>query len=119
MQPSNVETLLVSGSIDYSTPAQFAEEEILPSLSNGEHVFLSEFGHVNDLVGFQPQAANHLLKTFFDNGQVDDSLFSYQPMDFKVGLGFPELAKISLAVLFLLFVGLILLIKFIIRRKIQ
>ena len=116
MQPSDVETLLISGSNDYSTPAQFAEEELLPTLSNGEHVLLSEFGHVNDLVGLQPEAVNHLLKTFFDNGQVDDSLFSYQPMDFEVKLGFPVLAKISLAVLFLLFVGLIALVRFIIRR---
>ena len=119
VQPSDVETLLISGSIDYSTPVQFASEELLPALSNCKQVVLAEHGHVNDLVGLQPQAANHLLKTFFDNGQVDGSLFSYQPMDFQVGLGFPELAKISLAVLFLLFVGLIALVRYIIRCKVK
>jgi pimeloyl-ACP methyl ester carboxylesterase len=116
VQSSEVETLLVSGSIDYSTPAQFAEEELLPALSKGQQVILAEYGHVDDIENLQPKAINHLLKAFFDNGQVDDSLFSYQPMDFKVGLGFPELAKISLVVLFLLFAGLIALVRYIIRR---
>lgn len=116
VQPSEVETLLISGSIDYSTPAQFAEEELLPSLGNGTHVVLTEFGHVNDLVGVQPQAASHLLNTFFETGQVDDSLFSYQPMDFKIKLGFPMLAKILVLVILALSIGLVMGGAAIVRR---
>jgi pimeloyl-ACP methyl ester carboxylesterase len=116
VQPSDVETLLVSGSSDYSTPAQFATEELLPALSHGEQVVLSEFGHLGDVWGLQPEATRHLLVTFFATGEVDDSHFTYQPMDFHVGLGFPELAKIALAVVVLVMAGLVLLVWFIVRK---
>ncbi|UCH58380.1 MAG: alpha/beta fold hydrolase, partial [Anaerolineales bacterium] len=84
VQPSDVETLLVSGNIDATTPAQWATEELLPSLSNSEQVILSEFGHTDDVWNLQPEATMHLLITFYDTGVVDDSLFTYQPMDFEV-----------------------------------
>jgi pimeloyl-ACP methyl ester carboxylesterase len=116
VQPTDVETLLVSGSIDYSTPSQFATEELLPALSNGEQVILSEFGHFGDVWGFQSEATRHLLATFYDTGEVDDSLFTYQPMDFHVGLGFPAIAKIALSVVVLVIVGLVLLVRFVVRR---
>lgn len=116
VQPAEVETLLVSGSIDYSTPAQFAAEELLPALSHGEQVILSEFGHTGDVFGFQREATRHLLVTFYDTGEVDDSLFTYQPMDFHVGLGFPAMAKIALAVVVLVIVGLVVLVRFVVRR---
>jgi hypothetical protein len=34
-----------------------------------------------------------MLNTFFDTGQVDASLYTYQPLDFDVGPGWPGLAK--------------------------
>jgi hypothetical protein len=97
VRPSDVETLLVSGNIDATTPAQWATEELLPSLKNGEQVILSEFGHTDDVWGLQPEATEHLLTTFYDTGEVDDSLFTYQPMNFDVGLGFPAMAKMLVA----------------------
>jgi hypothetical protein len=45
VQPTDVETLQVSGSIDFSTPPQFATEEVLSYLSNGEQVILKDLGH--------------------------------------------------------------------------
>ena len=116
VQPTIVETLLISGSIDYSTPAMFATDEFLPVLKNGEQVILSEFGHFNDVWGFQPEATRHLLMTFYDTGEVDDSLFTYQPMNFHVGLGFPAIAKIALVVVVLIIGGLALLVRFVVRR---
>jgi hypothetical protein len=53
-------------------------------------------GHVNDFWTINPSAANRLLTSFYNTGKADDSLFSYVPMDFKVSLGFPTLAKILL-----------------------
>ena len=50
LQPSDVETLLVSGNMDSNTPLQFAQDELLPTLSNGQHVILPEFGHGSFLV---------------------------------------------------------------------
>jgi pimeloyl-ACP methyl ester carboxylesterase len=116
VQASDVETLLVSGSVDSTTPARYATDELLPSLGNGKQVILSEFGHVSDVWDLQPEATMHLLTTFYDTGMADDSLFTYQPMDFHVGLGFPVFAKIALAVVMLVVGGLVVLARFIVRR---
>ena len=106
VNPSDVETLLVSGSIDFSTPAQFAEQELLPSLSNGKHVVIAEQGHVQDFWSFQHAASQRLLTSFFDTGIADDSLYTYLPMDFKPAMSFPLLAKILLGTGVLLIVAL-------------
>ena len=97
-----METLLVSGSVDSTTPARYAADELLPSLSKGKQVILSEFGHVDDVWNLQPEAAMYLLTTFYDTGEADDSLFTYQPMNFDVGFGFPAMAKLFVAVIVLL-----------------
>jgi pimeloyl-ACP methyl ester carboxylesterase len=117
VQPTTVETLLVSGSIDYSTPSRFATEELLPALENGEQVILSEFGHVSDVWSLQPEAIQHLLVTYYNTGKVDDSLFVYQPMNFDVGLmRFPLLAKVLVAAIVLLPLTLIGVIWLILRK---
>jgi pimeloyl-ACP methyl ester carboxylesterase len=105
---SDVETLLVSGSVDFSTPAEYAANELLPSLTNGRQVILSEMGHVSDIWHIQPEATLRLLTSFYDTGEADDSLYKYEPMNFKVSLGFPVLAKIFLASSALLILGLVL-----------
>jgi hypothetical protein len=117
VQPSDVQTLLVSGNMDYSTPIWQATEELLPTLSNGEQVILSEFGHSGDVWSLQPEATEHLLTTFFDTGEVDDSLYTYRPMDFSVGFlgSYPKLAKTMLAVVVLVPLGLVALVWFVVR----
>ncbi len=115
VQPTDVETLLISGSIDFSTPPQFAAEELLPYLSNGEQIILREFGHTGSFWNSQPQARVHMLNTFFDTGQVDASLYTYQPLDFDVELGWPALAKLLLAGVILIPVLLLALVWYIIR----
>ena len=117
VQPADVETLLVSGNIDYSTPPQFATEELLPAMSNAEQVILSEYGHTGDVWSFQPEATRHLLATFYATGEVDDSLFTYQPMDFDVGwMSFPLLAKALMIGIILIVLLLIILVRFIVRK---
>jgi pimeloyl-ACP methyl ester carboxylesterase len=115
VQPTDVETLLISGSIDFSTPPQFATEELLPYLSNGEQVILKDFGHTDSFWSSQPEARVHMLNTFFDTGQVDASLYTYQPLDFDVGLGWPGLAKLLVAVVVLVPILLLVLVWLIIR----
>ena len=62
----------------------------------------------------------HLATTFYDTGEVDDSLFSYQPMDFYVKRGWPAQAKQYLAMAVaipLVLISLIgLAVRFIVRR---
>jgi hypothetical protein len=106
VHPSDIDTLLISGSVDFSTPAQFARDELLPSLRNGKQVILAEQGHVGDFWAFQPEAAERLLTSFYDTGNGDDSLYTNLPMDFKPAMSFPLLAKILLGTGILLLVGL-------------
>jgi pimeloyl-ACP methyl ester carboxylesterase len=116
VQPSDVETLLVSGSVDFSTPPQYATDELLPALSHGQQVLVAEAGHTGDLFGLQPAATERLLTSFYDTGVADASLFTYMPMDFRVGLGFPLIAKLLAGASALLAAGLVAGVLWVIRR---
>lgn len=124
VQPSQVETLLINGNLDISTPLELGRDELLPALENGQMVILSDMGHTQDFWSANPAAADRLLVSFYASGQADDSGFTYLPMDFKVSLGFPTLAKIllgtGLLLLIILGLGLAKLIrKMTYRRKIS
>jgi hypothetical protein len=47
---------------------------------------------------------------------ADDSLFTYQPVDFAVGIGYPAQAKLGLAAIVLVVVGIVAVVWFIVRR---
>lgn len=119
VQPSAVETLLVSGNVDFSTPAEFATNELLPALTNGKQVILADMGHVNDVMTLQPAATERLLTSFYDTGEADDSLFTYEPMDFQVGLGFTQIAKLTLGGVTAVLLAIIGAIWFVVRRRRQ
>jgi pimeloyl-ACP methyl ester carboxylesterase len=113
---SEVETLLISGSVDFSTPPQFATNELLPHLPNGRQVILAEMGHTEDVRNVQPEATERLLTSFYDTGAADDSLFTYAPMDFHVGMGFPAMAKIGLGVVAALIIVVAVVVWLVVRR---
>jgi pimeloyl-ACP methyl ester carboxylesterase len=120
VQPSDVETLLVSGSIDFSTPPQFATEELLPYLTNGQQVILEDFGHTETVWYSQPEARARLVTTFFDSGEVDASLYEYQPLDFAVDRGWSDLMRtfiIIVVVAIALVIALIWLAICLVRRR--
>lgn len=121
MQPTNVETLLIGGTVDFSTPAQVATDEALPMMPNGHQVILAEFGHVDDFWDFQPAAGKQLMTTFFDRGQVDSSGFTTRQVDFGTGaLSLPAIAKIlvgTLAGLALLAIALLGWMAWRVRRR--
>jgi pimeloyl-ACP methyl ester carboxylesterase len=94
VQKSDVQTLLIGGSIDFSTPAEYATDELLPSLTNGKQVILREMGHVGDVLSLQWSPLQHLLVRYYDEGVVDDSQFKYDPMNFEPAINFPLWAKI-------------------------
>jgi pimeloyl-ACP methyl ester carboxylesterase len=91
---SDVETLLIGGELDTSTPPQIASEELLPYLSNGQEVVVPGFGHTNSLFNDQPEATARLINTYFETGEVDTSLFRPQSIDFTPGFTGTALAKI-------------------------
>ena len=104
-QSSDIETLIVNGTIDFHTPAQYATEELMPLLSKGQEVILADFGHVGDLYFIQPEAMERLLSSFFATGVADDSLFEHNTVNFDPGLGFPAIAKIGLGAIVTVLLG--------------
>ena len=92
VQTSEVETLLIGGALDFATPPQAATTELLPHLPNGHQVVLPGFGHSLSFWIDQPEAGTRLINTFFDSGQVDDSLYTPQRVDFT-----PEVTQTALA----------------------
>jgi pimeloyl-ACP methyl ester carboxylesterase len=96
VRTSNVETLLVGGELDFSTPPQVMTKELLPYLRNGQQVVLPGIGHTGTFFAVQPEASSRLINTFFDTGKVDDSLYQAQPVDFTPPHSFGGLAKVFL-----------------------
>jgi pimeloyl-ACP methyl ester carboxylesterase len=118
VQRTDVETLLINGSIDFSTPVQYGRQELLPSLAKGSLVTLAEFGHVGDFWKIRPQAADRLLTSFYASGKADDSLFGYVPMNFKVPVTFSLIFKVAVATgLGLIMLAALLLVLFIRRKR--
>jgi pimeloyl-ACP methyl ester carboxylesterase len=115
-QLSEVETLIVSGNLDFSTPAQAATEELLPTLSNGQQIILTDFGHTEDFWKVNPQAAEQLLVQYFADGTLDDSGFSHVPMTFDGGL-LTAVAKSLIIVPLLLLVVVAVVIGLLIRKR--
>lgn len=78
---SNVQTLMLSGSIDISTPPQYGTE-LLEYLPNGYQIILKNRGH-QDTGRFQKEAYRTLLKVYFDSGEIDATGFSDIEIDFS------------------------------------
>jgi hypothetical protein len=57
------------------------------------------------------------LSTFFATGEVDDSLFTHHPVNFKAKIGFPLMAKLIAAAIVLLTAIAVALVWFIIARQ--
>ena len=96
VRTSEVETLLIGGELDPMAPPQVATTQLLPSLPNGHQVVLPGFGHTPTVFGEQPEAGSRLINTFFDSGQVDDSLYVPASIDFTPSMTFGAIAKITL-----------------------
>lgn len=94
MQTSDVETLLVGGTLDFTTPPDVATREVLPYLPNGHQVVLAELGHTIDFWSYQPDASTRLVDTFLGSGAVDDSLYEHRTMDFRPGMSSSAIAMI-------------------------
>jgi pimeloyl-ACP methyl ester carboxylesterase len=91
VRTSSVETLLVSGALDFAAPPQAATNELLPYLPNGEQVLLPGIGHSLSFWTQQADAGTHLVNTYFDTGRVDRSRYEAQKVDFT-----PEVTQAAL-----------------------
>lgn len=117
-QDTAIPTLVISGSIDFSTPMQAARDELLPHLRNGHQVILRDIGHTVSFWNSQPQARARLLNTWFDTGTVDASLYRYQAPVFDVEQGWDGLARTLLAAAVAV-LALVLLLILVIGRRLR
>jgi hypothetical protein len=97
LRPSDVDTLLIGGDLDFATPAEFATKELMPTLRHGHQVVLHNIGHTDDIWTYETAASSRLINTFFDTGRVDDSGYQQRRMSFDVTPGQPWLARIVVA----------------------
>lgn len=89
---SQTETLIISGNLDTSTPADFATEKLLPTLPHGHQVILKNMSHA-DIASAQPEGYHRLVTNFFDRGVVDESGFVPHTIDLEPKRHFHRLAK--------------------------
>jgi pimeloyl-ACP methyl ester carboxylesterase len=113
---SDVQTLLLSGSVDFSTPAVLATNNLLPFLPNGKQIIFSECGHVKDMWQTNPDNIGLILTTFYRTGVPDVSKNRYVSMDFAVSWGFPRIAKVALGGAICLLFAVVFLGVYLVRR---
>jgi pimeloyl-ACP methyl ester carboxylesterase len=113
-RPSDVETLLMSGSMDISTPAEFATNDLLPYLRNGKQIIMAESGHM-DIQYLNIENTKRLLTGFYHRGIPDASMNTYVSMDFAVKWGFPKIAKIAIGGIVFILMVLVAVIIWIIK----
>jgi hypothetical protein len=97
LQESDVEMLLVNGTVDFSTPPT-ALAEVAPYYHRAQMVLLPEFSHTEDVYTLQQAAYERLITSYYDTGVADSSLYVYEPLSFTPGLSLTLLAKVLAAV---------------------
>ena len=115
LQESDVEMLLVNGTIDFSTPPT-ALDEARPYYHKAQMVLLPEFSHVGDEYTLQPKAFERLITSYYDTGVADKSLYVYEPLSFKPGMSLVVIAKLLVAIMVLVPALLILGVVLVVRR---
>lgn len=116
LQNTDIQTLILSGNRDFSTPAEYARDDLLPYLPNGQQIVISEAGHTVDLWTLHNDAVVKCIVGFFDDGRIDADAIPYSPMTFAVGLGFAGAAKVAVTVVVLAFLFVTFMIAFLIYR---
>jgi pimeloyl-ACP methyl ester carboxylesterase len=115
LQESDVEMLLVNGTVDFSTP-HYALDEAEPYWHKAQMVLLPDFSHVEDEYTLQQPAFERLITSYLDTGVGDDSLYVYQPLPFKAGVSNTVVARALVATIIVLPLLIILGIVLLVRR---
>jgi hypothetical protein len=100
-QETDVEMLLVNGTVDFSTPPT-ALDEAKPYYHKAQMVLLPEFSHTGDVFTLQPEAFERLITSYYATGVADDSLYVYQPLSFEPGMRLTVIAKLLVATMVVL-----------------
>lgn len=120
LQETDVEMLLVNGTVDFSTPPT-ALDEAKPYFHRAQVVLLPEFSHVGDVAHLQPEAFERLITSYYNTGVADSSLYVYQPLSFAPRMSLTVMAKLLVAAMVvlpaLIILGLVLVVRRMRRRQ--
>jgi len=76
------ETLVISGELDFRTPAENTERDLMPFLKKGKHIIIKNSSHL-DIVK-NVMGSPEFLKQYYDHGIADNSLLQdIKPLDFN------------------------------------
>lgn len=79
---TDMETLVVSGELDFRTPADITENALMPFLRKGKHVVLKGMSHSDILQNVMK--STQFLYQYFEGGKVNAALIDpLPPVDFK------------------------------------
>ena len=115
LQESDVDMLLINGTVDFSTPP-VALDEAKPYFHKAQMVLLPEFSHVGNVYKYQQVAFERLITSYYDTGVADSSLYVYEPLSFKPGMSMTVLAKLLVAALIVLPALILLIIVLVVRN---
>ncbi len=115
LQESNVDMLLVNGTVDVGTPSTDMDEA-RPFYHKAQMVLLPEFSHTGDVTTLQPQAFQRLITSYYDTGVADSSLYVYQPLSFQPQISLTLIAKLLVAAALVLPVLLLLAVVWVLWR---
>jgi hypothetical protein len=118
LQETDVEMLLVNGTVDFSTPPA-ALDEASSYFHKAQMVILPELSHVGDVTHQQPEAFKRLITTYYDIGVVDNSLYTYQPLSFEPKMSLTVIARLLVAAMILVPALIILGIVLSVRRTLR
>jgi len=86
-----IETLIVNGSLDFSSPPDCILEA-KPYFKNGNIIFIPAMGHMG-VLNSQRAGFEHLFQRFYLEGVVDTSKYSVQKIDFTPEETYQDYAK--------------------------
>jgi len=112
---SDVNTLILSGTVDFSTPAKHAAE-FLKYLKNGKQIILSEYGHVDDLRYYNQSMSDKIITNYINNGTTDTTAKRYAAMDFNVRFGLPLMMKAAISIIVSILMLIIIAVYNIIKK---
>ncbi|MCG8574968.1 MAG: alpha/beta hydrolase, partial [Flavobacteriales bacterium] len=93
VRPTDVEILLVNGTLDFSTPLRNTVDDLYPHLPNAQLVILEELGHGLSISATQHEARKLMFNSFFETGKADTSLYKYEAPVFEVQNSWSDMAK--------------------------
>ncbi len=108
MTQIDVQTLILQGELDFSTPHELVGSRLLPNFSNARMVTFENAGHVPDLLYNYSIIVG--IKNYYSNGSIDFSKYS-SSINFDVNMGFPTIMKGTVAGVVLALVLIILVLR--------